>query len=69
MICCPILKVKPSPENRNPDHPCAGQGAQGYVSWGNCLECQHNKGSDETRLIIKCGYPDGKITELKSIPI
>jgi hypothetical protein len=69
MICCPMLKVLPSADY-NPKNPNKGiPGSQGALGWHDCLKCGKNKGADENKLIIKCGFEKGKIMEIESIPI
>jgi hypothetical protein len=73
MIACPGQKVEASPGwkadevmesiNRGENGP-----AQGLVSWGNCIKCRFNKGFDENKLTIKCGF-GGKVVELESMPL
>jgi len=75
MICCPMLKVEPSPAcgSCDPDTPYSRRkghgGSQGFVSWKKCTtKCEHNKGY-EKKLEIKCGYDPKNISNIKSIPI
>lgn len=69
MISCPCLKVEASVDY-DPKKPFDGRGpSQGFVSWGNCIKCKHNRGSDEKTLKIKCGLDPKNVVTLKSIPI
>jgi len=64
-----MLTVPPS-EGYNRKNPRKGTpGAQVAVGWHECLQCKKNKGSDEKTLVIKCGFLEGRIVEIKSIPI
>ncbi len=67
MIECPLLRVPPKPEAERRGN-CFDNGSQGAVSWGNCLDCRHHRGHDETRLVVICGAGPKEV-ELKSVPI
>ncbi len=69
MIECPAQKVEPSEDYDSSVFPPKGRrGAQGLVSWGNCIKCTSNRGKNEDKLTIECGHNE-KVVTLESAPL
>lgn len=71
MIECPAQKVEASPGwDGSTNALLRGEHgpAQGATSWENCIRCRFNRGFDDEKFTIQCGY-GLKVVELLSIPI
>jgi len=71
MIVCPAQKVEATP-GYDGTRECLLSGehgpAQGAVSWGNCIKCSYNKGSNYEKATIKCNWGES-VTTLESMPV